>query len=95
MVGYSPFGHGNIPPLQSDKGQLLAEIAEHHQRTPYQIILNFITKQVKIFTIPKSIDPKRIKENSESIDWNLTIDEITEINRIFPVLSRDIPLDMI
>lgn len=95
VVGYSPFGHGNIPPLQSDKGQLLAEIAEHHQRTPYQIILNFIINQVKIFTIPKTIDPKRIKENSESIDWNLTIDEITEINRIFLVPSRDIPLDMI
>jgi diketogulonate reductase-like aldo/keto reductase len=72
VVGYSPFGHGNTPPLKSDKGQLLAEIAEHHQRTLYQVILNFIINQVKIFTIPKTINPKRIKENSESIGWSLT-----------------------
>jgi diketogulonate reductase-like aldo/keto reductase len=95
VVGYSPFGHGNTPPLKSDKGQLLAEIAEHHQRTLYQVILNFIINQVKIFTIPKTINPKRIKENSESIGWSLTKNEIREINRIFPVPSHDIPLDMI
>lgn len=95
VVGYSPFGHGNFPSSNSINGRLLIEIAERHQKTPHQVVLNFIVNHTKIFTIPKTSKPERVKENSESVGWNLTEDEITDINRIFPVPAYDVPLDMI
>ena len=95
VVGYSPFGHGIFPSLNSNKSRLLTEIAERHHKTLHQVVLNFIVNHTKIFTIPKANNPNHIKENSESIGWNLTADEIAEINRLFPVPTFDGPLDMI
>jgi diketogulonate reductase-like aldo/keto reductase len=95
VVGYSPFGHGNFPSPNDNKGRLLAEIAERHHKTMHQIALNFIVNHTKIFTIPKTSNPKHVKEISESIEWNLTKKEIADINRLFPVPTFDGPLDMI
>ncbi|TVP40727.1 aldo/keto reductase [Candidatus Nitrosocosmicus arcticus] len=95
VVGYAPFGHGNFPSSNSVKGRLLVEIAERHRKTPHQVVLNFIVNHTKIFTIPKTSKPERVKENGESVGWNLTEDEIADINRIFPVPAYDVPLDMI
>lgn len=95
VVGYSPFGHGNFPYSNGNKGRLLAEIAERHHKTVHQIALNFIVNHTKIFTIPKTSNPKHVKEISESIGWNLTKNEIADINRLFPVPTFDGPLDMI
>ena len=95
VVGYSPFGHGNFPSPTDNKGRLLAEIAERDHKTLHQIALNFIVNQTKIFTIPKTSNPKHVKEISESIGWNLTKDEVADINRLFPVPTFDEPLDMI
>lgn len=95
VVGYSPFGHGSILHLKRNEVNLLIDIAEHHQKTPYQVILNFIVNYVGIFTIPKSNNPSRVKENSESTRWNLTDAEIAKINKIFPVPAYDSTLEVI
>ncbi|WP_148685263.1 aldo/keto reductase [Candidatus Nitrosocosmicus hydrocola] len=95
LVGYSPFGHGNFPSPNSNKGQLLAEIAGRHHKTLHQVALNFMVNHTKIFTIPKANNLDHVKENSESICWSLTADEIADINRLFPVPKYDEPLDMI
>ena len=95
VVGYSPFGHGNFPSPNSNKGLLLAEIAERHHKTVHQVALNFIVNHTKIFTIPKANNPDHVKENGESIGWSLTAGEIADINRLFPVPTFDRPLDMI
>ena len=95
IVGYSPFGHGNFPLSNSNKGHLLAEIAKRHQKTSQQVILNFIVNHTKILTIPKTNHPDHVKQNSESIGWNLTKNEIADINMAFPVPMHDVPLDMI
>ncbi|HKR74506.1 MAG TPA: aldo/keto reductase [Candidatus Nitrosocosmicus sp.] len=95
VVGYSPFGHGNFPSPNSNKGLLLAEIAERHHKTVHQVALNFIVNYTKIFTIPKANNPDHVKENGESIGWSLTAGEIADINRLFPVPTFDRPLDMI
>jgi diketogulonate reductase-like aldo/keto reductase len=98
VVGYSPFGHGNFYSPQSTKGKLLVEIANRHGRTPRQVTLNFLSMHSNIFTIPKTSQPERARENSQSVDdgdWKLTDKDIEEINRAFPVSDRDNPLEMI
>jgi diketogulonate reductase-like aldo/keto reductase len=98
VVGYSPFGHGNFYSPQSTKGKVIVEIANRHGRTPRQVTLNFLSSYSNIFTIPKTSQPERARENSQSVDdgdWKLTDKDIEEINRAFPVSDRDNPLEMI
>jgi diketogulonate reductase-like aldo/keto reductase len=95
VVGYAPFGHGNFPSSNSDGGQVLVKNAERHQKTPHQVVLNFIVNHINIFTIPKTSRPQRVKENSDSVGWNLTKDDIVDINRVFPVPQHEVPLEMI
>jgi diketogulonate reductase-like aldo/keto reductase len=96
VVGYAPFGHGDFPSPKSVKGKVLEVIANRHGRTPRQVALNFLSLHSNVFTIPKTSHPERVRENSESVgDWNLTDEDIDEIDRVFPVSDYDTPLEMI
>ncbi|MDQ4066498.1 MAG: aldo/keto reductase [Thermoproteota archaeon] len=96
IVGYSPFGHGNFPSSHSKGGKVLAEIAKTHNRTVRQVTLNFLTRDLNLFTIPKAGNPDHVKENSGAVgDWNLTDEDITAIDRTFPLSGADKPLEMI
>lgn len=95
VVGYSPFGHGNFPSPQSSGGRVLAEIAKRHNRTPRQVALNFLTRHRCIFTIPKTRSAERVRENSGGVGWELTEEDVSAINQMFPIPDHDIPLEMI
>ena len=95
VVGYSPFGHGSFPSPRSAGGRVLAEIAKRHGRTPRQVALNFLTRHPCIFTIPKTTQPDRVKENSGCVGWELTADELAAIDHAFPPPDHDTPLGMI
>jgi diketogulonate reductase-like aldo/keto reductase len=95
IVGYSPFGHGNFPTPESARGQILVEVGERHGKTPRQVALNFLTRDANVFTIPKTRNPERVKENSGGVGWDLSEEDIILINRHFPVPDFDAPLEMI
>jgi diketogulonate reductase-like aldo/keto reductase len=96
VVGYAPFGHGDFPSPKSGKGKVLEDIAIRHGRTPRQVALNFLSLHYNVITIPKTSHPERIRENSESVgDWNLTDNDIDEIDKVFPVPDKDSTLEMI
>ena len=85
VVGYSPFSHSYFPSLGSRQGQLLADIGRRHGRTPRQVVLNYLTRHPNTFTIPKARHPQHVRENSGSVDWNLTEQDIAAIDRAFPL----------
>jgi diketogulonate reductase-like aldo/keto reductase len=96
IVGYSPFGHGNFPSSHSKGGKVLAEIAKRHNRTVRQVALNFLTRDPNLFTIPKAANPHHVRENSGAVgDWKLTNEDITAVERTFPLPRPDKPLEMI
>ena len=83
VVGYSPFGHNgglfsSSSSQSNSKLRLLEDIAKRHGKTPRQVALNFLTNvhPTNIFTIPKASNPNHVRENSESVGWDLTEDEI-------------------
>jgi diketogulonate reductase-like aldo/keto reductase len=100
VVGYSPFGHvGSLFSTSSqNKGgrlQLLGEIAKRHGKTPRQVALNFLTsRHPNVFTIPKTSNPDHVRENSESVGWDLAEDDVKSIDEAFPVPDHDVPLEM-
>ena len=64
MVGYSPYGHGDFPAAESRAGKVLAEIGRRHGKTARQVVLNFLTRQPGVFTIPKASSAEHIREET-------------------------------
>ena len=96
IVGYSPFGHGNFPSSHSRGGKVLAEIAKRHNRTIRQVALNFLTRDPNLFTIPKAGNPDHVRDNSGAVgDWKLSDEDISTIDRTFPLPHAGKPLEMI
>jgi diketogulonate reductase-like aldo/keto reductase len=95
VVAYSPFGHRRFPVAHTQGGRALAEIAARHNRTPRQVVLNFLTRHRGVFTIPKTTHPDRVRENSGSAGWQLTEEDIAAIDRAFPAPDHDTPLGML
>jgi diketogulonate reductase-like aldo/keto reductase len=96
LVGYSPFGHGYFPSPQTRGGKVLSEIANKHNCTVRQVVLNFLTRDSNLFTIPKAANPDHVQENSASVgNWELTDDDIAMIDRMFPLPPTDKRLKMI
>lgn len=96
IVGYSPFGHGSFPSSHSRGGKVLAEIAKRHNRTMRQVALNFLTRDPNLFTIPKAGNPDHVRDNSGAVgDWKLSDEDISTIDKTFPLPPAGKPLEMI
>ncbi|XP_026489751.2 1,5-anhydro-D-fructose reductase-like [Vanessa tameamea] len=57
------------------------EIAQDHQKTPAQVLLRYLVQQ-KVVVIPKSTSEKRLKENSDIYDFELTPVEVNQLKKI-------------
>ncbi|MEK8133108.1 aldo/keto reductase [Paenibacillus filicis] len=75
---WGPLGQGNKALLEHPE---LKGIAEHHHKTVAQVILRWHLER-GIILIPKSSNPKRIKENSEIFDFELTGDDMEKISQL-------------
>lgn len=94
IMGYSPFGHGEFPAAASPEGGVLAEIGARHSATPRQVALAFLIRN-GIFTIPKSRDASRMRENAAAADLKLTAEDREKIERAFPLPESDTPIGVI
>lgn len=56
----------------------VSEIAKKYNKTPAQIVLKHII-QMSIAVIPKSVNPKRIKENAQLFDWELEPQDLKKL----------------
>ncbi|GGF98584.1 glyoxal reductase [Paenibacillus albidus] len=75
---WGPLGQGNKTLLAHPELQI---IAHAHQKTVAQVILRWHLER-GIIVIPKSSNPKRMKENSQIFDFGLNADEMEKISRL-------------
>ncbi|WP_456275140.1 aldo/keto reductase [Bacillus sp. AK128] len=61
------------------KDEVITKIAESHQKSPAQVVLRWHVQNNTI-VIPKSVTPSRIEENFNVFDFELTADEMTQID---------------
>jgi D-xylose reductase len=55
------------------------EAAKHHHKTPAQVVLRWgIQRGTAI--VPKTVQPKRLSENLDLFDFELTSDEMQQLN---------------
>jgi len=75
---WAPLGQGNKELL---KNEVLNKIAQRYNKTIAQVILRWHLQR-GIIIIPKSSNPKRIKENIELFDFELSLEEMEEIRTL-------------
>ncbi|WP_318502931.1 aldo/keto reductase [Bacillus sp. T3] len=63
------------------KDEVIVKIAAAHSKTPAQVILRWHIQNNSI-VIPKSVTPSRIEENFNVFDFELTSNELAEINQL-------------
>ncbi|HWK21671.1 MAG TPA: aldo/keto reductase [Ureibacillus sp.] len=76
VTAWSPLGRGGI--LQDET---ILKIAEEVGKTSAQVILRW-HNQHDIITIPKSVTPNRIEENCQIFDFELSADQMTQMDQL-------------
>ena len=76
IEAWAPLGHALTKIFEEE---VIKKLAEKYKKSPAQIILRWDIQR-GIITIPKSQTPERIKENFEIFDFELTEDEVKEID---------------
>jgi diketogulonate reductase-like aldo/keto reductase len=92
VVGYTPLAKGGFPARASSGFQVLADVAERHGATPRQVVLRFLTRSPELFTIPKAVDVRHLRENAGAARIDLTPADVAAIDRVFPAPRRRVPL---
>jgi diketogulonate reductase-like aldo/keto reductase len=77
LESYGPFMRGGV--FEGTRKEVLEEIAKNHKATIAQVVIAWGLKR-GIVMIPKSVTPKRIKENFESLNLNLSDEDMKAIN---------------
>jgi diketogulonate reductase-like aldo/keto reductase len=78
IEAWAPLGHSMTNIF---KEEVIVKLSEKYKKSPAQIVLRWDIQR-GIITIPKSEKPERIKENFEIFDFELTEDEIKQINEL-------------
>jgi len=76
LEAYSPLGTGRH--LDDD---VVARIAQRHDRTPAQVLLRWAIER-GVPVIPKSTHRERIEENAKIFDFELSADDLAELDRL-------------
>ncbi|XP_046974879.1 aldo-keto reductase AKR2E4-like isoform X1 [Vanessa cardui] len=84
VMGFSPFGslvmrYGMHFPGPKLDNPLLVEIADKYGKTTPQVVLRWLVDR-NVIPIPKTLKYKRLKENINIFDFELTSEEIEKIN---------------
>ncbi|MEO0290593.1 MAG: aldo/keto reductase [candidate division WOR-3 bacterium] len=82
LSGYSPLWQNN-PPKGTKGFKVLEEIGKKYGKLPFQVALNFLTRHRKIFIIFKTENIEHLKENIESLNFNLEEEDIKKIKENF------------
>ena len=88
LVGYSPFGQGEIAAPQSPQARVLDAVAAAHGATPRQVVLAFLTRRAPLFAIPKAGRVEHVEENAGAGGLRLTSEELDRIDQAFPLGRR-------
>ncbi len=91
IMAYSPVGHGRGLLNNST----LNEIAKCKDATAAQVALAWVLRQPDVIAIPKASDQGHVRQNAQSLEIELTKEDLAEIDRAFPPPKSKEPLPML
>ena len=92
LEAWRPFQHGE---LGKDAPDVLVEIAKKYDKTPVQVVLNWLISQENVVTIFKTHSSEHLNENLGALGWNLNKEDIEKLRTEFPgqqKFSNAVPL---
>ncbi|KJE23407.1 aldo/keto reductase, diketogulonate reductase [Frankia torreyi] len=89
IMAYSPLELGRLAHEPA-----LTGIATSHGVTPAQAALAWVLAQEGVVAIPRSHDPRHVREDREALDLRLAPDELADLDRAFPPPPEPVPLEM-
>lgn len=95
IMAYSPLGQGKALMKKLAKHTAIQEIAEKHKVRPLQMALAWTIRTDNVLAIPKGTREEHIIENAEASTIKLSLDDMKQINRVFPEPTEKMPLDII
>ena len=88
IIAYSPIDQGRLP------GKL-EPLAMRRGASPAQIALAWLLRQEGLIVIPKATNLAHVRENRAALDLTLAVDELAEIDRLFPPPRRKRGLEIL
>ncbi|MCS7142864.1 MAG: aldo/keto reductase [Aigarchaeota archaeon] len=84
VTAYSPLGKGRLlAQLNNKRSELykvVSRLAERYQRTPVQILLNWVVHDENVITIPKAIKRPHLEENAGASGWRLSDEDYRSLS---------------
>ncbi|MDW6025824.1 aldo/keto reductase [Mesorhizobium sp. BAC0120] len=90
IMAYSPVEQGSLA-----TSSRLADVARRHGASPAQIALAWTMRHDGVIAIPKASRPEHVRDNRAALDIDLTAEDLTELDRLFPPPRSKQPLEMI
>lgn len=81
LISYGPLMKGEIFDKNSSYYETLNRIAEKHKATIAQVVIAWGLAR-NVFMIPKTVTPKRLKENYDSLSVKLDEEDVVAINKL-------------
>jgi diketogulonate reductase-like aldo/keto reductase len=88
IMAYSPLDQGKL--LQSRE---VERSAKRNSVTPAQVALAWVLRQKNMIVIPKAGSEAHVRENYGALDVHLDSEDMTALDRAFPVPGRKRPLE--
>ncbi|MFQ5620907.1 MAG: aldo/keto reductase [Candidatus Nanoarchaeia archaeon] len=79
VIAYKPFGRGRI---KTDKVPLIRDLSMKYNKTEAQIMLNWVISKRNTIALFKSTNTKHLRENMDIFDFELTDEEIQNIDAL-------------
>lgn len=93
IVAYSPFGSGRPPRPGSRGWKALVEIGKRCGLSPFQVILNWVTRDLNVFVIPKAEREEHVRDNAAALDVALSSEDLSLLEEAFPLASsKELPI---
>ena len=93
IMAYTPLGHGDKMQAKFTTNPILQEIAVNHSCSIFQLLLAWCIRSGDVIAIPKSGNPEHVKANVKALDVQLTEEELSLIDAIFPQPKHKVPLE--
>lgn len=87
LEGWYPLGHGDEGLLAEP---VFTELAKKYGKTPAQIILRWSVQEGNV-VFPKTLNPEHMRQNIDIFDFELTSDEMAQVNALPQHPYYDVP----
>jgi|JI10StandDraft_1071094.scaffolds.fasta_scaffold414951_2 diketogulonate reductase-like aldo/keto reductase len=91
ITAWGPLGKGLLK-----TANVLHQMADKYDKTPYQVALNWLITQSYVVTISKTSTPEHLTENLGALGWQLLAEDWQRLADEFPhqmMVSNRVPLD--